>query len=126
MTLPLLLAGLAAPAAAAEPLTAEKAIEHYREVFVPAEQLDCPRSADPEEILVCGRKPGARDPDRLPLPVERVAGERVRMLPGESPGGVAAMSADRCISRCPQPLKVDIIKAIKVGGKIVDHLLHPD
>jgi hypothetical protein len=87
----LLLVVLAAPARAAEPLTAEAAIDNYRKMFQPVALLDCPKAGGPDEIIVCGR-PDGPDPNRLPLP-SGMPGDRVRLLPGEPPSAVAALDA---------------------------------
>lgn len=74
-----LMIGLAAPAGAAEPMTAEAAMERYRRLVAPIAVLNCPKAQSPDEIVVCGR-PEGRDPNRLPLPPppgERIMGEAV-------------------------------------------------
>lgn len=83
-SLGLLMIGLAAPAGAAEPLTAETAMERYRMLVKPVAVLNCPKTDDPEEIVVCGRP--ERDPERMPLPPP--PGERIR---GEAMSAVEAM-----------------------------------
>ena len=82
-----LMIGLAAPAGAAEPVTAEAAMERYRSTIVPVAVLNCPRPQSPDEIVVCGRIEG-RDPNRLPLPVQPMPGERIQ---GEAMSAVEAM-----------------------------------
>jgi hypothetical protein len=62
--------------ASAAPVNAERAMDMHRKQFAPAANLNCGTSADPDEVVVCGRREGP-DPNRLPLPVEPVAGERV-------------------------------------------------
>lgn len=106
-------------ARAAPALTAEQAIENYREQFVPVTEIDCPTPTDPDEIIVCGRAAGQADPNRMPIASARVPGSRI---PGE-PAGAEAFS---CLRLCPQPLKLDLIKAAKIGRKIVRHILDPD
>src|SRR3546814_15369874 len=71
-----LIGGAMAMTAPAQTLTAEQALENYRDTFVPVSELDCPESENPDEIVVCGRRPGAPDPNRLPLPVEPLPGAR--------------------------------------------------
>ena len=115
----MLAAFLACGAARAEPLTAEQAMETYRETFEPVSALDCPKATDEEEIVVCGRRPGQADPNRLPIVPPRAMGARI-------PGEPATMAAFSCLHSCPQPLKLDLIKAAKVGRKIVRHILDPD
>ena len=104
------------PEQSAEPVTAEQAMENYRKRFESVDEIDCPKPTDPDEILVCGRS-GKPDPNRLPLPVERVPGEHIA---GDPVGG-AAFS---CLRNCYQGL--DVIKIVTTGIKIVDHILHPD
>ena len=74
IALALLLAWPAQAIAAADPVTAEHALENYRRK--PTAEIDCPRAQDPDEITVCGRRDAA-SAYRLPLPVEPVPGERV-------------------------------------------------
>src|SRR5262245_49247490 len=86
---------LAAPAKgqAADPETViTRQREQVRNLIAP-----CPRAGDGEEIVVCGRRrdeagPG---PDRLPLPVAREPGARIR---GESP------PMRECLRLCYEPL----------------------
>jgi hypothetical protein len=113
----LLLAAGAAETAEAQSVTAEQAVKNYREQFKSVDELDCPTPSEPDEIVVCGRPPGTKGPYELPLPVERVPGERVK-------GEPATEAALACFHNCYQGL--DLIKMAKVGGKIVDHILHPD
>jgi hypothetical protein len=94
----LLIAVLAAPAAAAEPLTAEGAMAGYRKMIEPVEEVACPKARDPDEIIVCGR-PGAKDPNRLPIPIQRMPGEIVH---GEGVSPVAVASTrERCTTVGP-------------------------
>jgi hypothetical protein len=118
------LLALAQPAAAqiGEPdstgnVTAEQAMETYRARFKSVDEIDCPHTEDPDEILVCGRV-GAPDPNRLPLPVpDHEPGDRIR-------GEPATGAAFNCLHNCYQGL--DVLKMIKTGKKIIDHILHPD
>ena len=110
---------LACGPALAEPLTAEQAIETYRATFEPVSALECPKPTDEEEIVVCGRRPGQADPNRLPIVPPRDAGARI-------PGEPATMAAFSCLHSCPQPLKVNLIQAAKVGRKVIRHILDPD
>src|SRR5687768_5905128 len=82
----LLLIGLAAPAGAAEPMTAETAMQRYRALIEPIAAVDCPKPSSADEIIVCGRD--GRDPDRLPLPAPPPPGEAIR---GEPASAVVAM-----------------------------------
>jgi len=85
MAVPLPIA-LAAPASAAEPLTAEAALGYYRETLLSSAGLDCSRVRDSDEVVVCGRS-RRPDPNRPPLPVEPPPGETIR---GEPISAVAA------------------------------------
>jgi hypothetical protein len=108
LTPPLLL--LLAPAGlfAAPRITAEQAMTNYRKVLKPVRELDCPRGAGGEEIVVCGRWPDQPDPNRLPLPVEPEAGERTRYAPGELPAAEAGRTPAYCFRLCPGYVGVDI------------------
>ncbi len=125
MTLVLLLAlapvpSVAAQAGTAPPATAEEAIANYRQTFKSTDELDCPRSADPNDIVVCARPADAPDPDRLPLPVVPEPGARIV---GGLPSGIESMGADRCISRCPQPLRIDLLKAATFAKNLAERLI---
>ena len=83
--------------------TAEQAMAQYRRTFRPVEELRCPKSVGPEDIVVCGRREG-RDPNRVPLPDEREPGERVALLPGEPPSASVALArTDRSACRTAGP-----------------------
>ncbi|MFL6845740.1 MAG: hypothetical protein ACJ8ER_12760 [Allosphingosinicella sp.] len=114
----------AAPAAAQPPLSAERAIEVQREgLRESVGTAPCPRGANGEDIVVCGRR-GA-DPNRLPLPVEPLPGEREHLLPGELPRAQASFST--CVIACePHGIQVNPILVFKVGRKIVRHILGED
>jgi hypothetical protein len=114
----------AAPAMAASPLTAEQAIEVQQDGIRQAVgAAPCPRDRDTGDIVVCGRR--GSDPNRLPLPVERLPGERERLLPGEVPRAQASFST--CVIACqPSGIRIDVIQAIGVGSKIVRHVLGKD
>lgn len=116
------IAALGTPAMA-QTITAEQAMDNYRRTFVPVAELDCPESTDEEEIVVCGRS-GKLDPYRAPLPVPRTPGLPFR---GEPPSGMDALSgADACLFGCRQPLRLDLVKAAKVGRKIIRQIFDPD
>jgi hypothetical protein len=123
----LLLAGTAGPALALAPeasLTAEQAVEIQQEgVREAVGTASCARDRETGDIVVCGRR-GA-DPNRLPLPVERLPGERENLLPGELPRAQASFST--CVVGCqPMGIVVDPFRVIKVGSKIVRHVLGKD
>lgn len=67
------------------------------------------RAADPDEIIVCGRRDD-RGP-RGALPALPYAPEPGTIPAGARAGGEqrAAMANDGCIQRCPQPLQINII-----------------
>jgi hypothetical protein len=122
----LLLAATATPAfalAPEAPITAERAIETQRDsVREVVGTLPCRRSGADGDIVVCGRR-GA-DPNRVPLPDERVAGARENLLPGELPR--AQSEYDTCVIACPSGAGVDVFKAIDTSIKIVRHILGKD
>jgi hypothetical protein len=115
----------AAPAFALEaPLTAEQAVEvEQAGVRDAVGTAPCPRDRDTGDIIVCGRR-GA-DPNRLPLPAERLPGEREHLLPGEIPRAQASFNT--CVIGCqPSGIMVNPFQVIMVGSKIVRHVLHKD
>ena len=123
MALALLLALASVSAAGAQetpPVTAEEAMVSYRQVFKTTRELDCPTPDDPEEIVVCGRRNGAPDPNRAPLPIAPEPGSRIA---GEVPSGLASMSADRCLRLCHQPVMVDVVKAAKFMRTLAERLI---
>lgn len=119
------MAAAAAPVRAVPPdppLTAEQAVAAQREGLRTVVADSC--RGDHEEIVVCGRS--GRDPNRLPIRQERLAGDRVGLLPGEAPTGADALKATRegCRSRCG--FSVDFIRVGIVLFKIGRHLADPD
>lgn len=112
-----LLIAFAAPAGAAEPLTADSALDKYHQAVRP---IACPKRAD-DEIVVCGRT-GRADPNRLPLPVERPPGE---IVPGEATASAGEL--ERCsnvgpVQQCGGGLPVMAIAlfAVKTAIKLID------
>ena len=123
----LLAAAGAGPAFALAPetaLTAEQAVEIQRNgVREAVGTASCARDRETGDIVVCGRR--GPDPNRLPLPVERLPGEREHLLPGELPRAQA--SYNTCVIGCqPSGIAVDPFRVIKVGAKIVRHVLGKD
>jgi hypothetical protein len=114
----------AAPGAAA-PVgrTAEEAVAAQREGMRKVVAPPC-RHREADEIVVCGRS--GPDPDRLPLRGERVAGDRVHLLPGEAPTGAAALAASNegCRERCG--FNIDFIRVGIFLFKVGKHLADPD
>jgi hypothetical protein len=112
----------AGPAFAFAP-TAEQAIELQRDgVREAVGTAPCPRDAADDDIVVCGRR-GA-DPNRLPLPVEPVPGEREHLLPGQLPR--AKTSYDTCMFGCQRPVTITDRDVRKYGGRILRHVLGKD
>jgi hypothetical protein len=115
-----------APAFALAPesaLTAERAIEVQKDSVREAiGTAPCRREGGSGDIVVCGRR--GPDPNRLPLPVERVPGEREHLLPGELPRAQASFST--CQFGCQQPVTVTQGDVIKYGGRILRHVLGKD
>lgn len=121
----LLLLAVPAPALSGPgmPLTAEEAIEIQQDgVREAIGTKPCARDSSNGDIVVCGRR-GA-DPNRLPLPGERIAGERENLLPGELPRAQA--SYDTCAIGCMRGPGIDAFKAVDTTIKIVRHVLGED
>jgi hypothetical protein len=94
--------------AAAQRLTAERALENYRRKFVPTAELDCPRGGEAGEIVVCGRGSELPDPYRLPLPSSE-PGDRQRLIAGEAGRGDVGHGEGRyCFTRCGDIVGLDI------------------
>ena len=117
-------------AASAQPVTAEQAVENYRGAFKSLEELDCPKSTDPEEVVVCGRRDRA-DTARLPLPVAPEPGRRVQ---GEAVSTVAAAGRrETCSTVGPMqecggglPIFGIAVTAAKAAVKIAEEIIDPD
>ena len=110
----ILLALIPAGAAAAPPITADQAMTNYRKVIKTIRELDCPSSGGADEIVVCGNREDEARAGRLPLPVAREPGERIRGEPLADGGG--------CISRCHQPVMVPLHKIPGFIGKVIERL----
>ena len=120
----LMVAGASPAPAFAQLAGADRAMNRYRQVFKPTAEIDCPRPDDNSDaITVCGRR-GETDPNRLPLPVRQGAGSPTRLLPGEAPR--ATMNVGGCIRLCPQPVQVDLIKAVPAIVEGIKKILDPD
>ena len=121
-----LLFGLAGPAFALAPetsLTAEQAVEiQHDTVRRTVGTAPCRRDSGSGDIVVCA--PRGPDPNRLPLPVERIPGEREDLLPGELPRAQA--SYDTCVIGCRRGPGIDAFKAVDTTIKIVRHILGKD
>jgi hypothetical protein len=120
-----LLLAAAAPALAGPraPLTAEQAIEIQQEgVRQATGTAPCARDRAEGDIVVCGRR--GPDPNRLPLPVQPLPGEREHLLPGELPRAQA--SYDTCAIACPRGGGINLLLVFKAAPKIVRHLLGED
>jgi hypothetical protein len=116
MTAALLIAIAPAPALAQRQVTAEEALANYRKMFKSTGEIECPKDA--AEIVVCAQRDAA-DPNRLPLPQDPEPGGRIA---GHLPNGRDAMSAERCISRCHQPLRVNVLAIPGFIGKVIERL----
>jgi len=118
---------IATPAIAAPPITAEEAMTNYQKSFGKSAGIDCRRDTGSDEIVVCGRSE-QRDPNRVPLPDEREPGAPVRLLPGEPPSAVAALSAGsgmNCATVGPNPRcngGLDVFRVVGVLAKMVKEL----
>ncbi|HWH16920.1 MAG TPA: hypothetical protein VNT77_01070 [Allosphingosinicella sp.] len=106
--------------AAAQPVTAEQAIEKYRESFKPVE-IECAKEADPDVITVCGSRDSS---NRYRVPYQPDPGEPEHLAPGEAPQ--ASTSVGACLSRCPQPVSVNILEAVPAVLKGIRKILDPD
>jgi hypothetical protein len=120
----LLLAAAPAPAfalAPEAPLTAEQAVEIQRQGLREAVgTAPCDREAVGGDIVVCGR----RTPYQ-PMEWEKLPGQRENFLPGEPPRAQAGF--DTCVIACqPSGIRFDVIHTVKVGTKIVRHILGKD
>jgi hypothetical protein len=109
--------------AAPPPPTAEQAVAAQREMLVNAIHPPCRTGG--EEIVVCGRR---SDRERVPFPDQGVDGARTRLLPGEPPSAVAAMTDPPCNSpgapRCG--FSISFITVGIVLFKVGRHLADPD
>jgi len=104
-------------------LTADRAIEMQKDqVREAVGTAPCRRDGDSGDIIVCARR-GA-DPNRLPLPVERIPGEPENLLPGELPR--AQTSYNSCMFGCQQPVTITDKDVRKYGGRILRHILGKD
>lgn len=108
------LAALAAPAAlAAQSPTPEEAIEAQRAEIAEVVRQVCPTGTnphDPDNVVVCGRRPREGGPGDYRVPPSVRA-------PGEvaSGSGLEAMSAGGCLRLCPQPVVLPLL-TIRFGG----------
>ena len=123
MALALIFASTSAPAEG-QSLSDREAMERYPDdVLKPLAITRCPDNADPVQIVVCGARHTA-EPPRLSTDGEvRLSGNP---LPGEAPTGMAAMGAGACIRLCHQPLRIDIIGAVRTVGEVIERLMDDD
>ena len=124
----ILLAAAWPGAAFADPpaATAEEALASYDAEFAAVMRTArsprrCPRTADGEDIIVCGRT----DDQSMRVPYEPVPGE-VHHIAGDLPTGREAMAAGGCLRLCPQPVTIDVIATVRALSRGLDRLLHPD
>jgi hypothetical protein len=99
MTIPALLLIAAAQAAAADSVSAERAVKTQHSEMRVLTEMDCPRSGDAEEIVVCGRRTGdAATAVRLRIPYQPEPGRRI---PGE-----ANFDGGGCMRLCHRPVEI--------------------
>jgi hypothetical protein len=103
-----------------EMLTAEQAMANYHRRFSLAGGAACAAADAKDELVVCGRRPFH---DRASFPEE--PGASIRHA-GEAMTARDAMSADRCIRLCEQPVTVNIFEVVAAAPKIIRHILHGD
>ena len=120
----LALAAAAAPASAFAPeVTAESAVETQKDsVRETVGTLPCRRDWAGGDIVVCGRR--GRNPNRVPFPDQRVAGEPENLLPGELPRGQPSFNS--CMIGCQQPVTITDKQVRKYGGRILRKVLGRD
>jgi hypothetical protein len=114
--MPLLSLALAwAAAAHAQAIDPQALVEAQRQQVRGLVRPGCRTSADPEEIIVCGRRDD-RGP-RGPLPALPYAPEPGSIPAGAQAGGEqrAAMANDRCLRLCHQPVQVNVMR-VGAGG----------
>lgn len=104
---------LAAPAALAQSQTPQEAIEAQRAQIAELVRQVCPTAThpdDPDNVVVCGRRPRAGGPGDYRVPPS-VRG------PGEaaSGSGLEAMGAGGCLRLCPQPVVLPLL-TVRFGG----------
>lgn len=86
------------------------------------QQQRCPLGGG-DDIVVCGRL--ARRGDGYRVPYRPEPGGRVRLIAGEVPSATGAMSADRCIRLCEQPIMLDLLHPGTIARGI-DRILSGD
>ena len=86
------------------------------------EEARC-RIGEDEGIVVCGRLVRGGGGYRVPYRPE--PGERVRLIAGELPSAMAAMTADHCIRLCLQPITIDLLHPSTIARGI-DRILGGD
>jgi hypothetical protein len=137
LILPLLIAAMASPVAA-QAISKPDPIETYkRKVVTVYGNDDCPVSSDPEEVVVCARRPeeerfrlrdlGQPDPeDRLPPPAqtERTGGVNDRETAG-MPGSCTTIGlngAAGCMPKIDRNVSLirSLRKAAEGGDKVAD------
>lgn len=110
---------LLALAAAQQGPAAEEAITAQRSELRRAMRVDCPPSADGEDIVVCARV-GMRQDYRIPYVPEE---GRIGRQHNEPPSGMDALGAPSC---CGQGGGINVLALGKSLVRGVDRILHPD
>ncbi len=114
MTIPALLLLVAAQSAAADPVSAEAAAKTQHSEMRLLTEMDCPRSGQGDEIVVCGRRSrDAATAANLRIPYDPEPGRRI---PGE-----AGFDGGGCMRLCQRPVTIDLFSTSDGGaiGKAV-------
>ncbi|MBV9882847.1 MAG: hypothetical protein JO276_07560 [Sphingomonadaceae bacterium] len=82
----------------------------------------CPRDAEGDTIVVCGRDESARQ--RLPFGSPPVEGQRHRLIAGEAPSATGALDVGRAC--CGSGGGINVLGIIGALGRGADRILHPD
>ena len=112
-----ILLAASAPAPAPDPVTAEQVIARYQETFGLVNRR-CAAAPGEEEIVVCGKRTGTQS-QRVVLPEDS---DRTGPVRGDTPTGMSAMNNEPCISRCKQPLSVNILAIPGFVKDVVERL----
>lgn len=113
---------------AAQQVAPEEAIARQQAEIAEVVGGTCPTGTnpdDPDNVVVCGRRPAEGGPGDYRVPWAPEPG-RIARLPGEAPSGRDALAADQCLRLCAQPVMIDVGKALSAIERGIDRLLHPD
>ena len=119
---PLFLAVAAAPWAMAEvpadplgDLARAKSVQQMGNAAT--DSILCPKNGD--SIVVCGRRMGGGGRSS---PDDPVPGAPTRLVAGEAPSAMAAISFSECHRLCQQPLRIDVIGTARTVRNLVGRL----